>query len=136
MSRVNTGEIGKRAADLADIQRKHIVFIVDECHRSTFGDMLITIKETFPRALFFGFTGTPIKDENQKNMNTTQTVFGEPLHQYLLADGIRDKNVLGFEPKLVETYKQRDLRRAVALERAKANNEAEAMADNRKKRSI
>lgn len=133
MSRVNTGEIGKRAADLADIQRKHIVFIVDECHRSTFGDMLITIKETFPRALFFGFTGTPIKDENQKNMNTTQTVFGEPLHQYLLADGIRDKNVLGFEPKLVETYKQRDLRRAVALERAKANNEAEAMADNRKK---
>lgn len=133
MSRVNNREIGNRAMDLALIQGKHVVFIVDECHRSTFGDMLITIKETFPRALFFGFTGTPIKDENQKNMNTTQTVFGEPLHQYLLADGIRDKNVLGFEPKLVETYKQRDLRKAVALEQAKAKTEDEAMADEKKK---
>lgn len=133
MSRVNNREIGNRAMDLALIQGKHVVFIVDECHRSTFGDMLITIKETFPRALFFGFTGTPIKDENQKNMNTTQTVFGEPLHQYLLADGIRDKNVLGFEPKLVETYKQRDLRKAVALEQAKAKTVDEAMADEKKK---
>ena len=133
MSRVNNREIGNRAMDLALIQGKHIVFIVDECHRSTFGDMLITIKDTFPRALFFGFTGTPIKDENQKNMNTTQTVFGEALHQYLLADGIRDKNVLGFEPKLVETYKQRDLRKAVALEQAKATTVEEAMADEKKK---
>lgn len=133
MSRVNESEIGKRATDLTLIQGKHIVFIVDECHRSTFGDMLITIKDTFPRALFFGFTGTPIKDENQKNMNTTQMVFGEVLHQYLLADGIRDKNVLGFEPKLVETYKQRDLRQAVALEQAKAESVEEAMADEKKK---
>ena len=39
---------------------------MDECHRSTFGDMLSTIKNTFPEALFFGFTGTPIKEENQK----------------------------------------------------------------------
>ncbi len=133
MSRVNKDEIGSRVADLAEIQRKHIVFIVDECHRSTFGDMLITIKDTFPRALFFGFTGTPIKDENQKNKNTTQTVFGEKLHGYLLADGIRDKNVLGFEPTMVETYRQRDLRRAVALDKAKADNEAEALADEKKK---
>lgn len=133
MSRVNLKEIGKRRDDLAEIQGKHIVFIVDECHRSTFGEMLITIKETFPRALFFGFTGTPIKDENQKNMNTTQTVFGEPLHQYLLADGIRDKNVLGFEPKLVETYKESDLRKVVGLEQAKAKTIAEAMADEKKK---
>lgn len=133
MSRVNNREIGNRTMDLALIQGKHIVFIVDECHRSTFGDMLITIKDTFSRALFFGFTGTPIKDENQKNMNTTQTVFGEALHQYLLADGIRDKNVLGFDPKLVETYKQRDLRKAVALEQAKATTEEEAMADETKK---
>lgn len=133
MSRVNQKEIGKRCEDLIAIQRKHIVFIVDECHRSTFGDMLITIKETFPRALFFGFTGTPIKDENQKNMNTTQTVFGEPLHQYLLADGIRDKNVLGFEPKLVETYRESDLRKVVGLEQAKAKTIAEAMVDEKKK---
>ena len=133
MSRVNAEDLAERIGELEQIQRKHIVFIVDECHRSTFGDMLITIKGTFPRALFFGFTGTPIKDENQKNMNTTQTVFGESLHQYLLADGIRDGNVLGFEPKAIETYKAKDLRRAVALEQAKARTEAEALADDKKK---
>lgn len=132
MSRVNAEDLAERIGGLEQIQRKHIVFIVDECHRSTFGDMLITIKGTFPRALFFGFTGTPIKDENQKNMNTTQTVFGESLHQYLLADGIRDGNVLGFEPKAIETYKAKDLRRAVALEQAKARTEAEALADDKK----
>lgn len=133
MSRVNATDLAERAKELEQIQRKHIVFIVDECHRSTFGDMLITIKDTFPRALFFGFTGTPIKDENQKNMNTTQTVFGESLHQYLLADGIRDGNVLGFEPTAVETYKAKDLRREIALEQAKARSEEEALLDEKKK---
>ena len=133
MSRVHAEGLAERAKELEQIQRKHIVFIVDECHRSTFGDMLITIKDTFPRALFFGFTGTPIKVENQKNMNTTQTVFGESLHQYLLADGIRDGNVLGFEPKAIETYKAKDLRRAVALEQAKARSEEEALTDEKKK---
>ena len=133
MSRVNAEDLAERAKELEQIQRKHMVFIVDECHRSTFGDMLITIKATFPRALFFGFTGTPIKDENQKNMNTTQTVFGESLHQYLLADGIKDGNVLGFEPKAIETYKAKDLRRAVALEQAKAHTEEEALSDEMKK---
>ena len=133
MSRVNDQELEARANDLMKLQRQRIVFIVDECHRSTFGDMLITIKKTFPRALFFGFTGTPIKDQNQKKKNTTQTVFGKALHQYLLADGIRDGNVLGFEPKLVETYRQKELRRAVALEQAKARTEAEAHADPQKK---
>lgn len=55
-----------KAVDLEIMNSKRIVFIVDECHRSTFGDMLLTIKHTFPRALFFGFTGTPIQEENQK----------------------------------------------------------------------
>ena len=44
--------------------------------------MLITIKQTFGNALFFGFTGTPIHDENQREMNTTATVFGDELHRY------------------------------------------------------
>lgn len=106
---------------------------MDECHRSTFGDMLRIIKETFPNALFFGFTGTPIQDENQKKMNTTSTVFGDELHRYSIADGIRDKNVLGFDPYKVLTYKDRDLRKAVGLEKAKAQSEEEALADEKKK---
>ena len=57
---------GMNAADLKQMQSKRIVFIIDECHRSTFGDMLYTIKQTFPKAMFFGFTGTPIHEENKK----------------------------------------------------------------------
>ena len=96
--------------------------------------MLRTIKATFPNAMFFGFTGTPIHDENQKKMSTTSDVFGNELHRYSIADGIRDKNVLGFDPYMVPTYKDRDLRKAVALERAKATTEAEALADPKKKK--
>ena len=113
------------AHDIELINAKRIVFIVDEAHRSTFGDMLIIIKETFPRAVFFGFTGTPIQQENQKKMNTTSDVFGDELHRYSIADGIRDKNVLGFDPYKVLTYRDRDLRTAVALQKAKAIDEAE-----------
>jgi type I restriction enzyme R subunit len=60
-------------------------------------------------------------------------VFGDELHRYSIADGIRDKNVLGFDPYKVLTYKDKDLRTAVALEKAKASSEAEALADPKKK---
>ena len=84
--------------DLEIINEKRIVFIVDECHRSTFGDMLSIIKLTFPNAIFFGFTGTPIFEENKKNKMTMAGIFGDELHRYSIADGIRDKNVLGCDP--------------------------------------
>ena len=118
--------------DIALINAKRLVFIVDECHRSTFGDMMQTIKHTFPKALFFGFTGTPIQGENQKKMSTTATVFGNELHRYSIADGIRDRNVLGFDPYKVLTFKDSDLRKAVALEKAKAYSVDEALADPQK----
>ena len=129
MSNIKQEEAGINVNDIEEINRKRLVFIIDEAHRSTFGDMLITIKDTFPKAIFFGFTGTPIQDENQKKGNTTSTVFGNELHRYSIADGIRDKNILGFDPYKVLTYKDKDLRTAVALEQAKADTieEAEAM---------
>ncbi|MBR1643537.1 MAG: type I restriction endonuclease subunit R, partial [Butyrivibrio sp.] len=133
MSNIDEENGGLKAADLAIICSKRIVFIIDECHRSTFGDMLLTIKRTFPRALFFGFTGTPIERENQKKMNTTATVFGNELHRYSIADGIRDRNVLGFDPYMVLTYKDNDVRTVVALEKAKAATVEEALADPGKK---
>jgi len=122
-------EAGLNAHDLDLIQSKRIVVIIDECHRSTFGDMLIDTKAFFKNAVFFGFTGTPINIENQKKMNTTATVLGNELHRYSIADGIRDKNVLGFDPYKVMTYKDRDIRKAVALDKAKAQTETEALAD-------
>ena len=134
MSNISEENEGLKAADLAIMNNKRLVFIIDECHRSTFGEMLLTIKQTFPRAIFFGFTGTPIQDENQKKMNTTSTVFGNELHRYSIADGIRDKNVLGFDPYKVLTFKDQDVRTVVALEKAKADTVQEAMADPAKKK--
>lgn len=132
MSNIKDEAGGLNARDLDQIGAKRIVFIVDEAHRSTFGDMLLTIKHTFPKAIFFGFTGTPIQAENQKKKNTTTTVFGNELHRYSIADGIRDKNVLGFDPYKVLTFKDKDVRKVVALEKAKAQSEIEAISDPEK----
>lgn len=134
MSNIKLNESGVNAKDIETINSKRIVFIVDECHRSTFGDMLIGIKHTFINAMFFGFTGTPIHDENQKNMNTTASIFGDELHRYSIADGIRDKNVLGFDSVMVTTFDDMKVRKAVALDRAKASTESEALADEKKKK--
>ena len=132
MSNIKYEEDGLNERDIQKISLKRLVFIVDEAHRSTFGEMLFTIKTTFPKALFFGFTGTPIQKENEKNNNTTSMVFGNELHRYNIADGIRDKNVLGFDPYMVKTYKDGDIRKAVALEKAKAKTEEEVFTDPKK----
>ncbi|ESE40339.1 type I restriction endonuclease subunit R [Shewanella decolorationis] len=131
------------SADIEKIRAKRLVFIVDEAHRSTMSGgkenkegMLVKVKKTFPKALFFGFTGTPIHEENQVNNNTTSDVFGDELHRYSIADGIRDGNVLGFDPYKVPTFRDSDLRKEVALEQAKANTVAEAMADSAKKKKF
>ncbi len=103
------------AARIAKVQKKKVVFIIDEAHRSTFGTMLRDIKLTYPRAMFFGFTGTPIMDVNAIDGITTDGLFGECLHQYKINEGIRDKNVLGFKPSKVITFEEEDLREKVAL---------------------
>lgn len=94
MSNINGEEDGLNTKDIEFISNRRIVFIIDAAHRSTFGGMLITIKDIFSNAIFFGFTGTPIQDE------TTATVFGDELHRYSITDGIRDRNVLGFAPPI------------------------------------
>lgn len=127
---------GLKRADIEAMNSKRVVFIVDECHRSTFGDMLSSIKQTFPKALFFGFTGTPIHEENKKKLNTTVSVFGNELHRYSIADGIRDKNVLPFDPYRISTYREDDLRMAVALGEAKATSVEEVYAEPRDEEKI
>ncbi|TGM66440.1 HsdR family type I site-specific deoxyribonuclease [Leptospira levettii] len=120
--------------DIEIMSNKRIVFIVDEAHRSTFGDMLIDIKNTFPGAMFFGFTGTPIHEENSKKENSTIDIFGDELQRYSIADGIRDKNVLGFDPYKILTYKDKDLRKALALKETNSKDEKEALSDPDKKK--
>lgn len=137
---VNDEGTATNSVDIEKIRTKRLVFIIDEAHRSTMSGgnedkegMLVRIKRTFPKALFFGFTGTPIHEENQINLNTTADVFGNELHRYSIADGIRDGNVLGFDPYKVSTFRDIDLREKVALEQAKANTIIEAMNDPVKK---
>lgn len=121
MSRINTeNHIPQSSID--KINGKRVVFIVDECHRSVTGSgkesgsgMLLTIKNTFPRAVLFGFTGTPIFAENAHGEMTTEVIFGDNLHKYTLASGIPDGNVLGFDLYKEETFKEQEVREAVAL---------------------
>ena len=133
MSNIESDTEGLKSNDLEIMRGKRIVVIIDEAHRTVFGEtMLPTIRKTFPNAVFFGFTGTPIQEENKRNDSDTSTIFGNELHRYSLADGIRDKNVLGFNPYKVLTYKDRDLRRVVALQEAKAIDEEDALSDPKK----
>ena len=90
---------------LAALQDKRIVFIFDECHRSQFGENHRAIKEFFPRAQLFGFTGTPIFEANaslqkiedtQASMRTTDDLFQQRLHAYTITHAIEDGNVLRF----------------------------------------
>lgn len=84
-----------------------VVFIIDECHRSQFGDMHKDIVRHFQKAQFFGFTGTPRFEVNGKTegkvTQTTEMLFGECVHNYLIKDAIFDNNVLGFHIEYIKT---------------------------------
>ncbi len=134
MYRVHEDRTKRRENDLNAIKQRRIVFIVDECHRDTFGKMMGKIKETFSNALFFGFTGTPILLENKRKGSTSADVFGAELHRYTIGDGIRDKNVLGFDPYMIQTYRDDDIKEIVALKKANASTVKEAFANEQKKK--
>lgn len=92
---------------------KKIVFIIDEAHRTTMGQMMGSIKSYFKKnALFYGFTGTPLFDENKVKgkvneksevINTTEKLFGPQLHEYTIDKAISDGNVLGFHVDYINT---------------------------------
>ena len=86
---------------IEEIRHSRIVMIFDECHRSHFGECHKNIVKFFDNTQMFGFTGTPIFVENAVDGHTTNEIFGNCLHKYLIKDAIADENVLGF---LVEYY--------------------------------
>lgn len=92
------------------LQDKRVVFIFDECHRSQFGETHQNIKKFFNNAQMFGFTGTPILEENVNKSNgigqTTKDLFGECLHKYVIVDAIRDQNVLKFSIEYVGRHQR------------------------------
>ena len=83
---------------LLPLKDSRIVFIFDECHRSQFGDNHKAIKEFFPHAQLFGFTGTPIFDKNATytkvdgetaSYKTTDDIFEKQLHAYTITNHIK-----------------------------------------------
>lgn len=95
------------ASIMAAYKNEKVVFIIDECHRSQFGDMHKDIVRHFRKAQFFGFTGTPRFEVNGKTegkiTQTTEMLFGECVHNYLIKDAIFDNNVLGFHIEYIKT---------------------------------
>jgi len=99
---------------LESLRDKRMVFIFDECHRSQFGENHKAIKEFFPNSQLFGFTGTPIFEDNATarqiggdtaTLITTQDLFEKELHTYTITHAIEDRNVLRFH---VDYYKPQD----------------------------
>ena len=117
-SRYNRRNIARRRSTfkkgLQHLREKRMVFIFDECHRSQFGENHKAIKKFFPNSQLFGFTGTPIFEDNatgkQKEggiatLRTTEDLFQNELHAYTITHAIDDRNVLRFH---VDYYKTTD----------------------------
>lgn len=108
---LDDNNVKKYKEKLKPLSDKRVVFIFDECHRSQFGENHKAIKEFFPNAQLFGFTGTPIFEENattkkidgtEASYMTTADVFENELHTYTITNAIDDENVLRFH---IEYYK-------------------------------
>jgi type I restriction enzyme R subunit len=91
---------------------KNIVFIVDEAHRSTSGDMIKRIRKAFAKSAWIGYTGTPVfPDENgESKVPTTQQIFGDVIHTYTIQNAIKDRNVLGFKVDFETTLADETMR--------------------------
>ncbi|MEH7420634.1 type I restriction endonuclease subunit R [Bacillus thuringiensis] len=93
---------------------QHIVFVVDECHRALSAEGLEEIKSFFPNSTWFGFTGTPIFEENKKQAKgqlarTTHDQYGEVLHTYTIKNALEDGSVLGFQVEHEDTIESTSL---------------------------
>ena len=112
---------------LKPLAGKRMVFIFDECHRSQFGENHKAIKEFFPKAQLFGFTGTPIFEENatvrqitgdEQRLRTTKDLFERPLHEYTITHAIEDGNVLRFHVDYFKPSEQNSLKPGETLAKA------------------
>lgn len=106
---------------LEKLRNKRMAIIFDECHRSQFGDNHDAIKSFFPKAQLFGFTGTPIFEENSTykqvdgtvgSYRTTKDVFQQELHAYTITNAIDDGNVLRFH---IDYFKPEDDKKSVKI---------------------
>lgn len=113
IQKLNTAISKGRFLDVMEqLRDERVIFIFDECHRSQFGKTHGDIKKFFRKGQLFGFTGTPIFEENagsnEYGKRTTKMLFGDCLHKYVITDAIRDGNVLRFSVDYIRTFKKKD----------------------------
>lgn len=82
------------------VESRDIFILVDESHRTQYGELHLKMKNVFPNACYLGFTGTPL----MKKEKNTMIRFGKLIHKYTIADGVRDKAIvpLLYEGKMVD----------------------------------
>ena len=93
------------------IKSLKVAFVVDECHRAVTPQTKRDLERFFTNSLWYGFTGTPIFEENSYEQKgdlpqTTEQLYGECLHSYTIKEAIHDEAVLGF---MVENLGAKDL---------------------------
>ncbi|WP_315460447.1 type I restriction endonuclease subunit R [uncultured Streptococcus sp.] len=92
-------------AEYNKIRALKVAFVVDECHRAVTPQTKRDLEAFFANSLWFGFTGTPIFEDNKYEQKgdlaqTTEQLYGDCLHSYTIKEAIHDGAVLGF---MVET---------------------------------
>lgn len=83
------------------MKSKNIFVLIDESHRTQYGELHIKMKKVFPNACYLGFTGTPLMKKDKSTMNK----FGSRMiHQYTIKNGVEDGTIvpLLYEGRLVE----------------------------------
>ncbi|EQB37048.1 DEAD/DEAH box helicase [Virgibacillus sp. CM-4] len=88
------------ASKYKTVESRDIFVLVDESHRTQYGELNIKMKKVFTNACYLGFTGTPL----MKKEKNTMIKFGKLIHTYTIADGVRDKAIvpLLYEGKMVD----------------------------------
>lgn len=94
------------------IKTLKVAFVVDECHRAVTPQTKRDIESFFNNSIWFGFTGTPIFEENKYEQKgdlaqTTEELYGPCLHSYTIKEAIHDGAVLGFN---VENLGPKDIK--------------------------
>ncbi len=100
------------SAKYKKVKEKRIAFVVDECHRAVSPATKRDIEKFFYNSLWYGFTGTPIFEDNQRAAQgdlarTTKQLYGDCLHSYTIKEAIHDEAVLGF---MVENLGSKNLK--------------------------
>ena len=81
-------------------ERRNIVVIADEAHRSQYRKLAGNVRQALPNASFIGFTGTPIELEDR----STRLTFGNYISVYMMKQSREDGNTVPiyYEGRLAE----------------------------------